>query len=188
MKHKILCGDLTNGDLSKLMEDKLADIIYSDPPWDNIWLNTFRKRAGFGKQDLETFLKIYIKELKKYSKGIIYIEFGMNIDLLVKLLKEEGATQLNLWEFPFGKSGKQYLWRGYFKQGNYKTISQLPEKDIYNWLIAQDKIEEGILLDPCIGIGRSYNLARKANMICYGLEINPVKVNKLLLKIENAKG
>lgn len=186
IKHKILCGDLTKGDLKNLMGDEKADIVYSDPPWNDSWIKIFRERAGVvdeKEQNLEAFLKIYIQELKKYSKGIIYIEFGIHIDSLVKMLKEEGATQLNLWELPMGK-GKFYIWRGYFHQGIYKKLLDLPKKDVYNWLVEQDKVEGGILLDPCIGIGRSYDLAKKSKMICYGLEIQSSKVNKLLSRIK----
>lgn len=190
MKHKILCGDLTK-DMNKLMGTEKADIVYSDPPWNNNWINIFRKRAGVaGKQNLETFLKVYCKELKKYSKGIIYIEFGVNIKLLQNILKDEGATQLNLWELPLRK-GKQYIWRGYFHKGNYKKLTSIPNKNIPNrnickWLVEQDKVEDGILLDPCIGKGMSYYLAKSANMNCYGLELSQSKVDKLLSKINKS--
>tara|TARA_Y100000310_G_scaffold149433_1_gene148774 strand:- start:1644 stop:2213 length:570 start_codon:yes stop_codon:yes gene_type:complete len=184
MKNRIIQGDLTKGDLNNLMEGKKADVIYTDPPWDDSWVKIFRKRANYDSEghNINKFLQVFIKEIKKHSKGIIYIEMGVkSIDLLQKLLKEENFTKLNKWEYPLNK-GVQYLIRGYFiKPNNVPIIPnnlKLTDKKIKD-IVEVDKVDGGILLDPCIGIGRTYDIAKYIGMDCFGLEIQQNKVDKL---------
>jgi len=186
---RFITGDLTKGDLAILMEGKKADVIYSDPPWDDAWVSIFRKRAGkeLEGQNIQTFLESFVVELKKYAKGIVYLEMGMkNINLLRTILKNHGAVELNLWKYPLGK-GYQYLWRGYFNPGNYPIVNPVfayTEKEAHARLVKNDAVPGGILLDPCIGIGRAYDIAKKVGMDCYGMDISKVKIEKLSKRIK----
>lgn len=188
--HKIEQGDVTKGDLAKLMGNQKADVVCCDPPWDNGWVAQFRKKAGVALegQDFEFFIGIFLKELLKYAEGIIYLEMGKkNWDRLLEVLKFYGYTTLNTYEIPYGKS-TSYIWRGTCNGRTFKTLDKLPVdlkgEKIFEWLLNQDKTEGGILLDPCIGTGRSYHLAKRVNMFAWGLELQQSKVDILTDKIE----
>lgn len=189
--HKIIRGDVTKGDLKLLMGKQYADVVYSDPPWDNTWVTQFRKKAGVALegQDWESFMLVFINQIKQYAKGIVYIEMGKkNWIRLQELLIIKGGTTLNTWEIPYGKS-TSFIWRGTFNQNGKDSIpfSKLDDTlplslrgdQLIRWVLFQDKVEGGIILDPCIGLGKTYHLGKKLNMRVYGLELNSKKVDRL---------
>lgn len=83
--HTLLCGDSTNdNDVKKLMGGGVADMVFTDPPW-NVAIGKdsnprHRQRAGLINDDLgedfRAFLDKFTPLLSGYCKGDIYVVMG----------------------------------------------------------------------------------------------------------------
>jgi len=185
IEHKIINADTLETNLFQTFGN--VDIIYTDPPWNDYWVNRFTK--GKHKSFLEMIEK-FITQLQDFS-SILYIEMGKsNIDNFLRIMKVRGAITLNLWTLPYKKS-YSFLWRGYFKGQYIKFPVELPKLRGDNKFIELLKQEQNhsTILDPFIGVdGRTLFMAEKLGAKCYGVEFSLLKIEKLKAKYEKITG
>ncbi len=83
--HRLLCGDSLNAeDMDKLMDGKMADMSFTDPPW-NVAIGEdsnprHRQREGLINDNLgdgfPAFLKGFASQLVRYNAGDLYCVMG----------------------------------------------------------------------------------------------------------------
>lgn len=107
-KHRLLCGDCTvKENIDLLMNCKKADMIFTDPPYNVNYGDTFKKvkkyfhksgrdfkpihQDNMDNEDFQNFLSLFFTNIKPYlnTYNSYYIFCGsMNIDLFIKALKD----------------------------------------------------------------------------------------------------
>lgn len=108
--HRVMCGDsLSTTDVGRLMEDKLADMVWTDPPY----LMDFRGAVGgdgkvrskhkaiandnLSKSEGEQFLRDFTAQLRAWCQGAWYVTFyRLGIDWMFEALKANGLRWRNL--------------------------------------------------------------------------------------------
>lgn len=108
--HRVMCGDsLSTTDVGRLMEDKLADMVWTDPPY----LMDFRGAVGgdgkvrskhkaiandnLSKSEGEQFLRDFTAQLRAWCQGAWYVTFyRLGIDWMFEALKANGLKWRNL--------------------------------------------------------------------------------------------
>lgn len=109
-KHRVMCGDsLFHDDLDHLMEGKLADMVWTDPPYLMDFTgaidgkgNTRSKHKkiandNLSKDDGEKFLLDFTSQVRAWCQGAWYITFyRLGIDWMFDALKANGLKYRNL--------------------------------------------------------------------------------------------
>lgn len=109
-KHRVMCGDsLFHDDLDRLMEGKLADMVWTDPPYLMDFTgaidgkgNTRSKHKkiandNLSKDDGEKFLRDFTSQVRAWCQGAWYITFyRLGIDWMFDALKANGLKYRNL--------------------------------------------------------------------------------------------
>jgi hypothetical protein len=197
-KHKVQHANVMNG-IDKLMEGQLAQIVYSDPPWGqgnlSYWQTMNNKMTGAEKEhvDYNNFLNQIFSIAYKYSKDIVFIEYGIQWEKdIIELGTKHGLKHIGL-AHPIYRSGSRMLplHLHIFAKSNV----QLPNgyldsiKDTYGLETLKRAIKpfvkEGeIILDPCCGMGYCAQMAIDNNMVFRGNELNEKRLSKTINRLE----
>lgn len=131
--HRVMCGDsLSASDLDRLMQGKLADMVWTDPPYlmdftgaiDGQGNTRSKHRAiandKLGKAEGEKFLRDFTAQLRAWCQGAWYITFyRLGIDRMFDALKANGLKWRNL-----------IIWKK-----NHLNLSNSDYKSIYEPMI-----------------------------------------------------
>ncbi|MBA7465182.1 hypothetical protein ES707_00344 [subsurface metagenome] len=100
--HRLLCGDATKpGSYEALLEGKMADIVFTDPPYNVAYKGGMTDKFGpilgdnMSEEDFVEFVMIFIKRMKENTKrgGVFYICSGYSsYPTFVYALKAIGLT------------------------------------------------------------------------------------------------
>lgn len=182
MSHRLQQGDVTLGAIDRLMGDTRADLVYSDPPWGQGNLQYWRTYNGEAvRPDWVTFRDCYVEAVATYCLGPAFIEMGIR-------WSDEFAAA-------FVARGWSEAWRvtvGYGPKRTPKHVLALvppgvrgPEPFVVppgnEWVVnramaAKYAVPGGILLEPCLGVGRSAQCFANRGMTIYGNELNPTRL------------
>jgi hypothetical protein len=198
--HKVQNQNVMLG-LDKLMEGKKASIFYSDPPWGqgniSYWQTINKRHNDINPQNIDynDFLNQIFALASKHTSGAVLIEYGIKweqdiIDIGIKHgLKHLGVAQITY------KSGSRTLPHQlhFFVTNDYKyignitdTINKITNRTGLKCVIdaVQDFIvKDGIVLDPCCGLGMTAEMAMAVNMNFYGNELNAKRLNTTIAKL-----
>lgn len=131
--HRVMCGDsLSASDLDRLMQGKLADMVWTDPPYLMDFTgaidgqgNTRSKHRAIANDKLckaegEKFLRDFTAQLRAWCQGAWYITFyRLGIDRMFDALKANGLKWRNL-----------IIWKK-----NHLNLSNSDYKSIYEPMI-----------------------------------------------------
>ena len=127
-EHRLLCGDSTSeADMKKLMADDLADMVFTDPPYNVNYGDTAKDKlrskggAKAGRKimndnlgdDFEAFLTAACKNMLAYTKGALYICMSSSeLDTLQSAFRNAGGkwSTFIIWAkntFTLGRSDYQ---------------------------------------------------------------------------------
>lgn len=199
--HKVKHGDLMQG-IEDLMQNDLAELVYSDPPWGagnlNYWQTINKRMTGAEPKEtnLDLFLNKVFETASKYSKNIVLIEYGIKWR---EMIKERGAK--------YGLIHKGIADLKYYSGSRLlpldlhvfaKTDINLPKgylenlKDTYGLTTLRNAIEPfkvpgGIILDPCCGMGYTAQIALETGMSFRGNELNAKRLSKTINRLNEKK-
>lgn len=197
--HRVRHGDVYD-DLTELMQNQKADIFYSDPPWGEgnlkYWQTINHKMNGEETKEvnLETFLDRIAEVAYEYTKedGVVFIEYGYkwNEDL-IKVFEAKGFKLQKSIEVLYG-SPKRPLIENIFTKGKDLHITDEYIKSVYHTsgfdtlrnAITPFAKPNGIIMDPCCGLGYTAKFAVENNMIFYGNELNKKRLDRTIERLK----
>lgn len=117
-EHRLLCGDATVlSDIEKLMDGSLADMVFTDPPYNVAYVGKTKKSLTIKNDDLgsDFYQLLYdsITNLLMVSKGVVYICMSSSeLDTLQKSFRDAGGhwSTFIIWAkntFSLGRSDYQ---------------------------------------------------------------------------------
>jgi len=150
-KHRLLCGDATEKkDLEKLMEDKLADLVITDPPYNVGYEGKTKKRLTIQNDSMEKDV-FYVFLFKMYQNLFYKMKGGAGVYIFHA--DTEGANFRNamidaglklslccVWvkqQFVFGRN--DYHWQhepilyGWKPSGSHKWYSDRKQTTVWNF-------------------------------------------------------
>lgn len=151
------------------------DMVYSDPPWNNSILSSFRNTLGKPKQDIEELLTHYCAVAAEGARKWVITYMGVQkAEFVEKKLVEYGVPHQTTFTMPY-------------ESGNAKLIIHsrnelFPEEylsDTFWDFIGNNGLQVKSMFDPFIGAGRFNRELFKCGVHISGMEINPVKLSSL---------
>lgn len=198
-KHRVRNGDVMTG-IDELMKSDKADIFYSDPPWGqgnlSYW-QTINVRQNTGAQKSEVNHGLFIKNIfalaKEYAKNIVFIEYGQRWrDEIIALAQSYGLTSVGVIELLYASGSNKlkcdlhiFAKTPFDIQQEY--IDSVYHTTGYKTLVAAVKpfvIPDGIILDPCCGMGYSAQAAVDNGMRFRGNELNKSRLEKTIKRLQ----
>jgi hypothetical protein len=198
--HKVKNGNVMLG-IDDLMEGKKANIFYSDPPWGagniSYWQTINKRYNGIEPEhiDYNDFLNQIFHLAQRHTSGMVLIEYGIKWEQdLINIGTKHGLIHLGVAQITY-RSGSRMLPHQlhFFKTQDYacnvniqSIIDKITGRTGLKCVIdaAQDfKVENGIVLDPCCGLGMTAELAMHLGMNFYGNELNKKRLDTTIKKI-----
>ena len=210
--HRVMCGDSTMiDDIDKLMNDKKADMVFTDPPYNIDYQGVKDKRdkikndkmadndfVDFLTQSIMVADTMYVccswqynhlfreamEKLDRKPKAMIVwnkVNPAQNLD---KYFKQHEI----IWYF--GKFGGQKTLRGDIwevkRQKNTVHPTMKPIELIS--LALDDNKEDKLIYDGFLGSGSTLIASEKKNRICYGMELDPKYVDVIIKRWQDFTG
>jgi len=174
--HRLLCGDSTKADdLKRLMRDELADMAFTDPPYNVNYANTAKDKLR-GKNrpilndnlgdDFDAFLTSACTNLLSVTKGAVYIAMSSSeLDTLQAAFRAAGGkwSTFIIWAkntFTLGRAdyqrqyepilygwrdGADHFWCGARDQGDVWQIKKPAKNDLHPTMKPVELVERAIL-------------------------------------------
>lgn len=175
-QHRLLCGDSTKADdLKRLMREELADMAFTDPPYNVNYANTAKDKLR-GKNrpilndnlgdDFGTFLTDACTNLLSVTKGAVYIAMSSSeLDTLQAAFRAAGGkwSTFIIWAkntFTLGRAdyqrqyepilygwrdGADHFWCGARDQGDVWQIKKPAKNDLHPTMKPVELVERAIL-------------------------------------------
>lgn len=174
-EHRLLCGDATNqDDMEQLMDGDLADMVFTDPPYNVDYGNTAKdKMRGKDRRILNDnlgesfygFLQAVLGNLLKVSKGACYICMSSSeLDTLQQAFRDAGGkwSTFIIWAkntFTLGRSdyqrqyepilygwgeGNDHFWCGARNQGDVWFFNKPVKNDLHPTMKPVELVERAV--------------------------------------------
>lgn len=191
--HRFSCSDIEKENCCELLDipEKIY-MVYSDPPWNpgnaKMWRTISKLDGGVGRAvNWDNFLSSLIKCILFPNPEHIFIESGVKQtqEFIEHALKNGFPAYQKTWNVFYNYTHPNRI--SYFSNTN--TFSGNPwgmKNEPMTRHVFEHLAESGkIVFDPCIGLGMTARMAHNFNMICYGNELNPKRLEKTLLWLAN---
>lgn len=173
--HRLLCGDSTNAqDLARLMDGGLADMAFTDPPYNVDYGNNAKdKMRGKDRRilndnlgdDFYAFLKAALSNMLTVTKGACYVAMSSSeLDTLQKAFRDAGGkwSTFIVWAkntFTLGRSdyqrqyepilygwreGSDHYWCGARDQGDVWFFNKPVKNDLHPTMKPVELVERAI--------------------------------------------
>lgn len=194
MIHRFTNKDIMDG-ISELMQKDTADIFYSDPPWGqgnlNYWQTINKRHNGIEPKsiDYNAFLNQIFILAQKYTKGIIFIEYGIKWADDVKNIGEmHGLTHLGVAtiKYPSGNKFLPHHLHVFTNNGSNIPVGYLKSIEGETGIKGMIKFIQPFsapgktVLDCCCGLGLTARVTIKLGMRFLGNELNITRLNRTM--------
>ncbi len=186
--HRLLCGDLTDGAVERLMGDELADVTYTDPPWGQGLLTMFATGAGTTPRlPWPAFLDRLARTVVAHTKqgGPLFIEMGTRWEEDLRwALWREGLVprvELSRWEVTYGglKKPRPSLLFLVGSGGGRVVMPDPPHGQAVTRAALAPFVGPGtVVLDPCTGLGMTARVTVELGGVFRGVELNPARLER----------
>ena len=167
-----------------------ADLIFVDPPWNLVNLNTFYTKADRTdyQDSFEKFYKRLFECIREIDPHTCYVEIGKQY--LAEFIMEmksifRHVTFYNSMYYR-KKENMCYVVCGSKKRKRKQPLDYLDEEDIIKWICENENYD--IIGDLCMGRGLVGWYAYQAGKKFVGTELNEKRLSVLVERIEAAKG
>jgi hypothetical protein len=185
-RHRLLCGDLTQGACFWLMGGVRADVVYSDPPWgpgNQKYWHTMNDRGSAPRTDWPVFLAAFCKTCAAFAKpeGWIFVEMGLRwIDELDAAMAAVGRPAKRRWAITYGPRSRP-LPNTLSLYGEFDLRVDLaePHGESPTRQVLGAVVRPGVtVLDPCTGLGMTARTTHRLGGTFFGLELNPRRLER----------
>lgn len=178
--HHFFCEDMLSMNIT-------ADLIYTDPPWNQSVLDAFYKRASLPSEPFESFINKRVAHMKELCpKGLIFIEFGLRTFPVIQRAFENNGASLLCTAFCTYTS--QYIKQNVscFSFDSNSPEVYIPENlhewDVCKYILSHYSKPNQIMLEPFCGMGYQARIGIANGLILRGIEVIPSKFQKIILK------
>ena len=216
--HRLMCGNSVDyEDVHKLMDNKIADLVNTDPPYGvNYQSNMRTKSEKFDIIKNDDKILDITPMIDKFSKGWVFIWTTWKvIDKWLDNTKSFGfPTNMVVWHKGGGGIGdlKKTFSTDYEMALVFNRGAELCGKRIGSvWKLQKDKAikykhptqkpvelsveaidkttnPKSIVMDLFLGSGSSLIACEKMDRICYGMELDPIYCDVIIKRWENFTG
>ncbi|HBY66716.1 MAG TPA: hypothetical protein DEG69_02420 [Flavobacteriaceae bacterium] len=201
-EHKVQCSDIMNG-IDNLMNNDMADFVYSDPPWGlgnlKYWQTINKRHTGRtqNEMDYNLFLHQFFGILKKYLKDVAVIEYGQKWRDDIRFFVNEygfvhhgcctslysaGSKLLPVDIHLISRNNSVSLTNN-FKKGCYELRGQKLVNFIFNEICPKNA---KMILDPMCGMGYTAQATINNGMIFRGNELNEKRLGKTISRLKKS--
>jgi hypothetical protein len=194
--HRFSCADIEMillRDLLNMPEN--IYLVYSDPPWNagnaRMWRTLSEYDGSVGRKvDWDYFSRQIYIQIKSVNPTHVFIEMGS---------KQTSEVLRNFVEYGFLRC--QNSWQVYYNSTHPNTVSYFSEypgftgnpdgmkNEPMTRHIFENIAKKGeVVFDPCIGLGMTARMAHMFDMICYGNDINPHRLQRTMKWIAQKTG
>ena len=216
--HRVMCGNSVDyEDVHKLMNNKIADLVNTDPPYGVSYQSNMRTKSDkFDVIKNDDKILDITPMIDKFSKGWVFIWTTWKvIDKWLENTKSFGfPTNMVVWHKGGGGIGdlKKTFLTDYEMALVFNRGAELCGKRIGSvWSLQKDKAikykhptqkpvelsveaidkttnPKSIVMDLFLGSGSSLIACEKMDRICYGMEIDPKYCDVIIKRWENFTG
>jgi len=216
--HRVMCGNSVDyEDVHKLMNNKIADLVNTDPPYGVSYQSNMRTKSDkFDVIKNDDKILDITPMIDKFSKGWVFIWTTWKvIDKWIDNTKSFGfPTNMVVWHKGGGGIGdlKKTFLTDYEMALVFNRGAELCGKRIGSvWSLQKDKAikykhptqkpvelsveaidkttnPKSIVMDLFLGSGSSLIACEKMDRICYGMEIDPKYCDVIIKRWENFTG
>jgi DNA modification methylase len=197
--HRLLCGDSTKKeDVEKLMNEKKADMVFTDPPYDlenenyHTNIDTFTKDAHVFVMHDDKGIVEYLRQSKLDFSRFYVANFGFSSPrgndpylshiLISQEKKGKAIPHKNMYDGFRSIIPMEYRFR--LKDDKTEHKHQKPISFV-NTFIEHFSNEENIILDLFLGSGTTMVSCNKTNRKCYGTELMPKYCQLIIDRMKN---
>jgi DNA modification methylase len=191
--HRIMCGDSTKkDDVARLMGDKKADMVFTDPPFPNN--SKIMEEMIVGIDDA------FINARNVCNHTMLWFWDNLqNAPFLEKINARHIWHKTNGWQAGHFEMINEYRGnqeRGECKVYSFPNVGVIKRKDVGNHLtpkpillietiLREKTAENNIISDLFLGSGSTLIASEKTNRICYGMELDPKYVDVIIKRWED---
>lgn len=183
--HRLLCGDITDGAVVRLMGDERADVIYSDPPWgpgNQQYWHTMNVRGSAPRTSWDAFLEAFCAACSAHRKpdAPVFVEMGLRwVHQLDAAMEAVGLPRQRRWRIFYGPK-KRALPNMLTLYGLRDVPIDLPDpphgEPVTRAVLAAIVGPGMIVLDPCTGLGMTARITHALGGSFRGCELNPIRL------------
>jgi len=179
--HRITCGDITQGSVTGLMGEELADVVYSDPPWgpgNQKYWHTMRERGASPRTSWPDFLAAFCAVVVKHRRADapVFVEMGLRWEQdLLDAMAAAGLPHVRTQRVLYGSPKRPNLLMLFGADVNVDVAGMSGEPMTYKVLGACVR-PGSVVLDPCCGLGMTARCAHTLGGFFRGNEMNPARL------------
>lgn len=185
--HRLLCGDLTDGAVDRLMGSERADVVYSDPPWgpgnQKFW-HTMRERGAAPRTSWPEFLVAFAGAVAQHRKrsAPVFVEMGLRwTGDIEAAMRAAGLPHRRTWPILYGPKSKP-LPNALLLFGPRAIDVAMPSpahgEPITRAALAAVVRPGSLVLDPCTGLGMTGRITHVLGGQFRGCEMNAARLDR----------
>lgn len=184
--HLLACADLMSQSGHAVARDLVARVrptlVYTDPPWGQGNLNTFRTKAALQHAE-HTYLDLYERIATLVAPATpLWMETGRReeskvVDLLAKHRPVTASYAVTYYK----RNPSRLIYAGQTKPPAAIHVAGLDDDDTPGEVMAG--YPRGVVLDPCMGRGLIATVAHKKGWRAIGTELSPWRLSVTLSKM-----
>ena len=189
--HKITCQSIESPEVDAMLSGEKVRVLYSDPPWGDgnmkYWVTMNKKMTGkaFSPLSYDQLLTRIEQLIDRYVDGFVFIETGPRwVD---QLLQRFERRYFGVQSVSMKYSGKHVCWlvgastsRAYKYPADFQALGKLTGAPVPRTAVGAVSVPNGIVLDPCCGMGYTARAAVAAGMRFRGNEFNAKRLQKTI--------
>ena len=166
-----------------------ATLVYSDPPWSQGNLASFRTKAGLGRAD-HTWLDLYGRIVELAELRPCFIEGGLAQSatvqaMLAQAIAGQAGYETRCWPITYYRRHPAVLHYAGPAIGELDPAG-LDDDDTPGYVLS--RFPAGEVADPCAGRGLTSRAAHKAGWSSVSVELHPQRMSAAMARMRRLAG
>lgn len=198
--HKVVNASIDNPIVDTLFQaGEKASVFYSDPPWGDgnlrYWVTINKRMTGaeYTPLSYEALISRITGLIRNHTEGHVFIETGKAWEQETVEALQSVIHKIRVYKLLY-RSGSKMLENILIYGVTDPSIptmtfdpTGMSGVEVVNKCVGSISTPDGILFDPCCGMGYSANAALKSGMRFYGNEFNAKRLQKTIDRLNKTK-